>query len=151
MLFEHAAIELLRKTVLKDGYIELPSWGDSMFPLIKQGDICRFRHFDYESLQKGDIVLYWSEKGRLIAHRFVKRVYQFEEVQYLFKGDTNIGYDKPVNEDQLMGKLELIKRGDKNIMIEDFSFYIWGRMILFFPIISGLLRSYINKRHIFQF
>lgn len=151
MLFEHAAIELLRRTVIKDGYIDLPSMGDSMYPLIKQGDICRFCDFEQDSLQKGDIVLYWSEKGRLVAHRLVKIVYMPDKVQYLFKGDSNLGYDRPVNEGQVMGKLALIKRGDKSIMIENSFFYIWGKMILFFPIISGLLRNYLNKRNIFQY
>ena len=151
MLFDKATIELLKRTLLKDGYINLPARGESMFPLIKHSDICRFCQLDHISLQKGDIVLYWAESGQLVAHRFIKTEYLQGELQYIFKGDTNLGFDLPVNRDRLIGKLEFIQRGNKKIMINEFFIYLWGNLILFSPVISGLLRNYLKKRNIIQY
>ncbi len=145
MLFEQAAIELIKSTVVKDGYIDLPSMGDSMFPLIKQGDICRFYSLNHNSIKKGDIILYFTDSGRLVAHRYIKALYLEDKIQYIFKGDANLGLDQPVFENQLLGKLQFIKRGNKKLLVDNSLFFYWGKIILLFPIISGLLRNHLKK------
>jgi len=146
MQYSPEIINLLRNTLAKDGSLDLPSTGDSMFPYIKQGDVCRFTTCDPSRLKKGDIVLFWNLAGKLVAHRFHHYVKDKEEIFYVFKGDTNLGFDQPINKERILGKLLLIKRGKRRIYNENFVSILWGNIILSRPIFSGILRDYLDRK-----
>jgi signal peptidase I len=147
MLFDRETILFLKMAVEKDGFLELPAQGNSMFPLIQRGDVCRFVLSSPDSLEKGDIVLFHTEQGQLIAHRFLHRKMIQGCHQYFFKGDTNLGCDIPVKEGQLIGKLSSIKKKDRELTIEQFSSKLWGKLILSLPFLSGILRRYLNWKN----
>jgi signal peptidase I len=148
MLFDQATIRFLKSAVEKDGFLELPAQGNSMFPLIQRGDVCRFIPCSPASLVKGDIVLFHMDQGQLVAHRFVETGLMDGVQQFLLKGDTNLGFDKPVNEAQLIGKLTTIQKKRHDVSADDFASIFWGKLILALPIISGILRKYLNwKNH----
>lgn len=148
MLFDRETILFLKLAVEKDGYLELPAHGNSMFPLIQRGDVCKFIPCRPDSLEKGDIVLFHTDQGQLIAHRFLHRKMTQDCHQYFLKGDTNLGCDIPVKEGQLIGKLSSIKKKERELTIEQLSAKLWGNLILSLPFLSGMLRKYLNwKNH----
>lgn len=146
MLFDEELIDLLKRTIQKEGCIDLPSEGDSMYPLIQKGEICRFIPCEPSLLNKGDITLFWAESGQLVVHRF----YHAEMIQgfpqYVFKGDTNLGFDLPVSKERIVGKLLYVQKASRKVNVEGLDAYAWGKLILAMPVLSGLLRKYLNKR-----
>ncbi len=144
MLFDQETIRFLKVAIEKDGLLELPSHGNSMFPLIQRGDVGKFVPCSPGSLEKGDIILFHTDQGQLIAHRFILK----EVSHYLFKGDTNLGYDLPARPEQIIGKLTSIKKNRHNLSVESPSVELWGKLIMALPVLSGILRKYLNwKSH----
>lgn len=142
MLFDQETILFLKMAIDKDGFLELPADGNSMFPLIERGDVCRFVPCSRASFQRGDIILYHTGQGQLIAHRFIRQVAN----DCLFKGDTNLGYDKAVQSEQIIGKLMLIKKQRCEVSMNHSSVKRWGNLIMALPALSGMLRKYLNGK-----
>jgi signal peptidase len=139
---------LIKEVIQKRGWIDLPADGTSMYPLIKKGNICRFVSCKTSTMKKGDIILFQTENGTLVAHRFLKSHYNSNQVEYLFKGDTNLGLDEPIKDEKIIGRLVLINKGKMNVKVTNLYAFAWCKVILFFPILSALLRNYINKKEL---
>lgn len=137
---------LIKEVIRKHGWVELPAEGTSMYPLIKQGNICRFVPCEAMKLKKGEIILFHTLSGSLVAHRLLSVESINEQVTYLLKGDTNFGLDEPVGQEQLIGKLTSINKGKYRIKLPSLSVYVWSQMILLFPILTVFLRAYLNRR-----
>jgi signal peptidase I len=136
-------IDLIKNTLTKNGWIDLPAHGVSMFPFIREGNICRFIEKKPYHLKAGDIVLFHTINGQLIAHRLHKTFTKHGDQSFLFKGDSNLGFDELVNESQLIGKLEYIH--DRIIQNRKIFSNMYGRLILTYPILSRLFRIYLDK------
>lgn len=145
MQFNQDTVELLLITIKKYGWIDLPSYGTSMYPYIKKGNICRFVHFDEMNVKKGDILLYHTSSGQLIAHRLLSVLKQNNsKKQFILKGDTNLCPDEPINQNQIIGKLVTIVTTKRKIYANTFPSIIWSNIILSFPNVSKLLRYYLS-------
>jgi signal peptidase I len=147
MLLDAETLKLIKKKTQTDGFIDLPGDGNSMFPLVRKGDICRFLSVKPSQLFKGDIVLFYSDMGQLVAHRYIHTTKSNGLRFYYLKGDSNLGYDLPVLEEQIIGKLVFIQKKNRKIRINDFSASLWGWLILSFPAISGFIRKYLNSKY----
>lgn len=150
MLCDIPTIDLFKKVIKKNGYIDLPAQGNSMFPIIQKADICRFISCSPLHFKKGDIILFHSQNGQLIAHRFCESKLIDGIEHYFFKGDSNLGFDQPIVEEQVIGKLIFIQKRHSNINMEDFRVSLWSKLILSFPSLSGLLRKYLNWKSLLQ-
>ncbi|WP_158638534.1 signal peptidase I [Metabacillus litoralis] len=145
MQFDKDTVDLLLSTIRKYGWMDLPSHGTSMYPFIKKGNICRFTQFNEDTVRKGDVLLYYSTTGQLIAHRFiVVKKNNKENKTYILKGDTNICSDEPINKDQIIGTLVSISNSRKKVYTNKSASIIWGFIIRTFPFISKLLRYYLS-------
>lgn len=147
MLIDESTFTLLLNSINKNGWLELPSLGTSMFPFIMPGNICRFQPYQAAFLQKGDIALYCTPKGRLVAHRFLKSVQMNDKKAYLFKGDSNLGVDQPIEANRIIGKLVKVASKKSEFSPDQFLPFVWGKMVLAIPLLSAVLRRYINKRN----
>ena len=151
MLIDEPIFKLLKKAINKDGWLELPAFGNSMFPYIQADDVCRFSFCHPSELKKGDVILVQLQTGQLIAHRLVKKqIVNYQHV-FILKGDTNLGFDKPIEEGQILGKLVGVKKQHIHLSPEHFIVRLWGGMILTFPVLSGILRKYLNRKLKLQF
>ncbi|MFC0216446.1 hypothetical protein ACFFK0_29035 [Paenibacillus chartarius] len=130
-----AAAELLHRK----GWIELPAQGTSMFPLICEGDICRFAACGPGELERGDVVLYSSASGRLVAHRLLR--VESGRLLLVCKGDTNLGCDEPVAPEQLLGKLVRINKRRLRLLADGTAVRWWGLTVMAVPQLSWLLRK----------
>ncbi|MBS2969634.1 hypothetical protein J9317_12745 [Metabacillus sp. KIGAM252] len=133
---------VIRQYLKKHGRVDLPASGTSMFPYIRQGEICRFEKIDPFELKAGEVALFVSSEGKLIAHRFLKK----EKHSLIFKGDTNLGEDAPVLKDQVIAKLIEIHRGKKAKKSSFFWTIIWPAVVLGWPCIPLVLRKYLNYK-----
>jgi signal peptidase len=146
MLIDDQTFTLLKQTIEKERWLELPASGNSMFPFIRQGNICRFVPLESHSLKKGDILLYCTQEGQLIVHRFVGFKHQEERRLLLLKGDSNLGLDQPIVEERILGRLATVKKKRLTITPDHFITAFWGKLILSSPILSGMLRKFLNSR-----
>ncbi|TLS49387.1 hypothetical protein FE782_25040 [Paenibacillus antri] len=147
MFINRSIAELLAASLRKGGWLDLPAQGRSMFPLIRQGDSCRFIPCPAPSLRRGDVVLYYAETEQLVAHRLLKVESANGERLYLFKGDANLSCDPPVREERILGKLASVrKRGRKRgIEAGGFAFRAWSLLVLSLPFLSRALNRFARK------
>ncbi|WP_430786393.1 signal peptidase I [Virgibacillus flavescens] len=136
----------INEVIQNNGCLELPAEGTSMYPLIQKGDVCLFKHCDISCIKRGDIVLFQNFNNTLICHRFIKSQIRNNQVEYICKGDTNFGYDKPFHQDKVIGKLASIRKGKVNINATNTFLLMWGKIILFFPFVTTILRIYLNSK-----
>ena len=146
MQVNSSEIALLSNLLRKYGTIDLPSKGMSMYPIIKEDDICSFSVCNPSLLKKGDIVLFFLSNGQLVAHRFFKSALMNNEQHFIFKGDTNLAFDEPVKADQILGKLTNINRKNKSKKISCLINTFWTQMIITTPSISYLLQVYLSRK-----
>ncbi|MGE7780198.1 signal peptidase I [Peribacillus sp. NPDC097264] len=144
MLFDKETVDLFKTVVKKEGSFHLPAQGNSMYPFIKSGDICYFNECKLVQLKKGDIVLFYSETKRLIAHRYYKEMKNNQQRQFLFKGDTNLGYDQPIHGEQIVGKLLFVQKRNTKLYVSSFLAKTWGKLIMSVPMLTIVLQRYIN-------
>lgn len=147
MQFSHITIAFLTRTIRNFGWVDLPSHGVSMYPLIQEGNICRFAIFDPNHVKKGDILLYCTNSGQLIAHRLVTIKFTNGEFMYELKGDTNLYHDKPISKDQILGKLITINKRKKKIYLDDFSPVFWSYVVLSLPGLSKILKLHLAYKY----
>lgn len=125
----------------------MPAKGTSMFPFIQEGDLCRFCLCNPIELKKGDVALFYTDKGQLIVHRFYERKMVDDATLYIFKGDTNLYSDQPVSQEQIIGKLLYIQKRESIMYVSYFRASMWRYFIIHFPIMSSILRKYVNHKH----
>lgn len=133
--------KILLHVLKKYGSIELPASGNSMYPLIKDGDICKFTTCDPSKLTKGDIVLFLSCQGKLLAHRFYRVTTVNNLPYFIFKGDTNLATDTPITEEYILAKLKYIKRGKDILSINNLLYLFWGKIIQSLPQLGYWIRK----------
>ena len=148
MLIENDIFWLFKNTIERYGWIDLPANGNSMYPFIKKGDICRFNNCDPLCLKKGDVILFCSRTNQLIAHRLHQIKTINHRLYFIVKGDTNLGFDEPLKREQIIGRLSSLQRKGSNKSVHTLPSYILKKIMIHFPIISSLLRLYMNRRFV---
>lgn len=143
---EELLFHLMKQTIDTNGSIAISAQGSSMFPLIREGNICRFLPVEEKSFNKGDIILFRSDSGHLIAHRLLSVIHLDGECLYVCKGDTNVGCDKPIRIEQMLGVLYSIRKGRKDIFVSDLSVSFWTKAIVKLPLLSKGLNRYISSK-----
>jgi signal peptidase I len=129
----------IRQMLEHRGYIEIPSRGTSMFPLIRQGSICRFVPFSPEHAAIGDILLFEDEQSGLIGHRLLRKERIGAEEVYLCKGDSNRYPDAPVPKERVLGKLVQIRKGSSSRAADSYALRIWGKLMVRYRLVSYLM------------
>lgn len=105
------------KEILAEGNdLQVKTFGFSMFPFIKFGDLITIRTLKDTQPQIGDLIIFIIN-DKFVLHRLTKKKYSGE---YIFqtKGDCAFYFDEPINESQIIGKAVKIKRNEKIINLE---------------------------------
>lgn len=92
--------------ILLKKYKFIKGVGNSMFPILISGDILFYKKRN--KYRVNDIVIVKNKKS-FITHRII---YKNKKTIYT-KGDSNLAADNPVSEDNIIGKIFFIKRGNK--------------------------------------
>ncbi len=110
-----------------------------MFPLIRQGSICRFEPVSPEDAAIGDILLFEDEQSGLIGHRLLRRERIGGEEVYICKGDSNRYPDAPVPKERVLGKLAQIRKGSSSRAADSYALRIWGKLMVRYRLVSYLM------------
>ena len=142
---DHSHLELIRLKLQQQGYVEIPSVGYSMYPVIRTGDLCKFVPIKRSRLTPGRIVLFADTEGRLIGHRLLRVENRSGAPRFICKGDTNLYPDDPVGMWQMLGELVLIMRRKSNgkvktIPVNTLKGAIWGIVVRRLKGLSYVLR-----------
>jgi hypothetical protein len=86
-----------------------------MLPAAWPGDILSISSCDARQALPGDIVLFTLD-GRLVAHRVVERVSDQGSSYWITRGDSLSCNDPPVSQDQLLGRISAIQRGNRRLV-----------------------------------
>lgn len=140
-----AQSKLLKKIIDSRDYLEIPSKGSSMFPMIREGNICVFTRFNHGELRKGDILLFESKDGSLTGHRYLRMIKREGQMWVTCKGDTNLYPDEPIRLDLIIGKLVKIKRNEQVILMNKRSVQIYSHILSYSRAIPSLLHLYVHK------
>lgn len=96
------------------GEARLAVKGTSMLPAVRPGDILNVRREFTENIVPGDIVLF-ARGDRLSAHRVVRTIENHQGSILVTRGDRLLRADPPVFNDELLGRVSAIKRGNRRI------------------------------------
>ncbi|AFH66212.1 S24/S26 family peptidase [Paenibacillus caseinilyticus] len=138
-----AVLSMLGRLTAAGREIELPSRGDSMFPLIREGSRCTISPVRPCDLRPGDIVLFRGAGGELIGHRYYGRN---EAGLLLFRGDANVRFDAPVPDEALLGRLTAIRRGGSLYRPDEGLCRLWGRWVMSLRWIPTLMRRMLRTK-----
>jgi len=107
--------------------------GESMHPTIREGEAITVEPVKPSDVRFADIILYRAEKA-VIAHRVVGRRNINGTVRtFLVRGDAVKDHDKPVADDQVLGKVVSVERGGRTIVMDRRTAKIWhlGRLFVY--------------------
>ena len=112
--------------------LRVKSRGQSMYPLIKNGDTLLIEPMNAERLCPGDIAFYRLSSGSFVVHRFIKRA---SPGSLLTNGDSLRHCDEFVAKEQVFGRVAQIESNNKSLNLA-------GRLITLNSRLITLLARY---------
>ena len=121
-------VQLIADALRIRGRVLLRTYGSSMLPWMRTGDISRVRRTSVENVRCGDLVLF-QRHNRLFVHRIVAERTTLGVRQVSAKGDAHPKPDGWLEMDELLGRVECIYRRGRRIHLETPSQVALGRVI----------------------
>ncbi len=103
--------------------------GRSMYPSIREGELITVEPVQPSDVKLGDIVLYRSQRG-LVAHRVVGSSPTQSSVlspHYFLRGDASLSCDKPIEVQQILGRVVSVEREGRAINLAGTPAKRWHR------------------------
>jgi hypothetical protein len=104
--------ELAGEVLRSFGKLRFAATGWSMLPTVWPGDTLVVDRVGSDQVCIGDVVLVGRD-GRLCAHRVVSRTDDFANPRWITQGDAMLAPDRPVGEDELLGRVLYVIRAGK--------------------------------------
>lgn len=134
----------LIKKSLKQNKLCFKALGSSMLPFVRNGDFVEIRSTDIDNISIGDIIFFEKDK-RFFLHRLLKK----NENEYITKGDNMPNFDIPINSNNILGKLTIIKRENRVIDPNSSLNKNLGKLIVIFhPLTYSIIKLFVK---IYQF
>ncbi len=125
------------KILAEDGKLIYSNKGDSMLPMIREGQDRVIIKPVNGRLKLLDIPLYKRKNGQYILHRIIK----VRKNDYIICGDNQYSPEYGVSDDQIIGVLTAVLRNDREEPVDSFKWRVFALIWLFlFP-----LRVFIGK------
>ncbi|MCP4362281.1 MAG: hypothetical protein GY796_30105, partial [Chloroflexi bacterium] len=86
---------------------------NSMWPFLREGDMVVVEHIQSHKLQNGDLLVV-KRNANFITHRLVDK----RDSVLVTKGDNRFGFDAPVVQSEILGKVIAIERGAEHIVMQ---------------------------------
>lgn len=121
--------------------------GTSMRPFLHQGDEAIIDKVAVTDLKSGDIIAF-KIKEQYLAHRLIKIISYKNNFSLITKGDSCKEFDSPIFESDLVGKVSLVKRGNKTINLMSFQRRCISKLYSYYPKLSYynyLMYYYLKK------
>ena len=101
-----------------------------MMPWLRPGDTLVVRRETPQGIIRGEIVLY-ARRGRLYAHRVIRKRWEAGEALLVTKGDALPDADPPVSSEELLGRVTRIRRGQRQINLQTSPRLFLGRLLTY--------------------
>jgi len=95
------------------GGLRFRAHGRSMRPFILDGDVLVIERISPANLRTGDIALFRSRGGSVLAHRVCRSVGKGEQTSWTTRGDALFMQDPSFGEDRLLGRVATVERGGR--------------------------------------
>jgi signal peptidase I len=112
-LDDDAFVELAGEILRQGGSFQFRAHGSSMAPFVRDGDLLTVEPAGAAALEIGDVALYRTRQGRIVAHRLVGRAMQGGELLLETRGDARLASDRPAPRDCVLGRVVRVRRGDR--------------------------------------
>ena len=118
------------------GVLIYTSVGDSMYPLIKKGDLLVIRAVN-APLKKYDIPLYKRDSGQYVLHRIIK----VRKNDYLICGDNRCLTESGITDRHVVGVLTAVIRDGREIPVTNWCCRLYAHLWCdLFPVRALILR-----------
>ncbi len=117
----------------------LKAFGNSMYPLLHDGDVVTYKKTLFTKLVENDLVLI-KQKNKFITHRIVYKT----KTYVVTKGDSNPEADGKVKPVQILGKIVSVKRAGKSFDPE--ALYLMQSTLYFQEIVR--IKAALEKQNI---
>lgn len=105
-------VSILQSTLFQNknilGYHTYVIASNSMYPVLKYGDVVLVKEIDFNTINKGDIITYYGKEGevkdKIITHEVIDILKENDTTVLKTKGRANTGVDPYVYKDQVYGK-----------------------------------------------
>lgn len=105
----------LTQQLIREGHrVRFRASGESMHPFIYNDDILEVAPLTGKVVSLGDVLLVEINDGRLLAHRVVKTSNRNGN-SFLLKGDACSSPDGWFDFEDVLGRVEVVERGDQRI------------------------------------
>ena len=122
-------ISTYEEQLARHGKIIHTNVGVSMLPLLRQNRDVMIIERPSGRLKKYDCALYKSRGGKYILHRVIK----VREEDYVICGDNCVTFERGITDEQIIGVLTGIIRGDKTILTDNpwykLYYHVWCDLI----------------------
>lgn len=112
-----AGAELIAEAVREYGAAQFRAQGGSMRPLMRPGDVLRIRREPLGAIRFGEIAVF-SRSGGIFAHRVIGARLQDGKRVLITKGDAFAEPDAPVHEEELLGRVTAVVRGERKFSLD---------------------------------
>jgi hypothetical protein len=129
---------LLRDLAAEGKPVEIPVWGISMRPWLRDGDRVRLVPVTAAEVRVGDVVVRVNATGPVI-HRFVGRWPSRQGRRLLTKGDGAPRLDPPARADELVGRVVARVRDGRAERLEGVGMRLRGRGRAAVSLVAGLI------------
>ena len=102
--------------------------GNSMQPLLRDGDILSVSPVDFDQIRIGDVIMCSSHSGCIVVHRVILRKNKFEQNQLLVKGDQAEKPDGWINSSQIYGRVAAFERQGNKVALDSLIMKTLGLM-----------------------
>jgi signal peptidase len=139
-----AHFDIITREILSRGKcLRFQAHGQSMYPLIRNGNIVVIEPGSAAALNIGDIVFYRRPWGTYVVHRLIKK--GKKATHLIMKGDNLTYYDEPVLAEQVMGRAIRIESQGSYVICSGLKGRLLGWLIAWFshcqtPAITRLTR-----------
>jgi signal peptidase I len=123
-----AGLELLVETLRIRGAARLRVHGCSMRPWLRGGEVVEVRREVPGRVRRGDVVAY-ARGGGLFVHRVIGKSQREGRTLLITKGDAFPEADAPVLEEELLGRITHIARGDHSVSTAQFPQRLLGLLL----------------------
>ncbi len=111
-----AALVEISAEILRSGRaVRFQARGDSMSPLVRDGDVLTVHPADAGSIRLGDVVLFTDGHGRPLVHRVIRKVASPEGIRFTVQGDRVVQPDGVIPAAQVYGRVTAIERAGMRI------------------------------------
>ncbi|MDD3080125.1 MAG: signal peptidase I [Paludibacter sp.] len=135
---EKQILDWAEELLSNDFGLKIKLSGQSMFPVLRNGDWGLIIRCSFNEIRNGDIVVMKNDSGKYIAHRLIRKKGNL----FITKGDNNLYYDKPFPESSIVGKVIGFERAGKKCKLRNSRWNLYRFMALLVPMLCSRVNRF---------